>query len=987
MKRSFLTILLSIITVAAFTQNKKTLDHSVYDGWKSLGERMISNDGRYVVYSINPQEGDGELVIQEPSIRYKKIIFRGYSAVITEDSRYVVFKIKPVFQETRQAKIKKKKPDDFTKDTLGIVEFGKDSVIKVPRAKSFKTSEKGAGWVAYQMEKPLPDTTKKKQIVDSMKLKIDSLVHAADSVIRKSIDSIKGKITKQEVISEAQKAAKAILKKADDIIQDAPGDDATADATSEGTDLIIRSLNDTTQKIFKLVNEYFFDKKGTKLLIETSKNSKDSNSKAYVLIYELQSGKIDTVMKGFNDGKNYAFDEEGNQLLFVAERDSSSKALQKFYKLWYYTNGQDSAKLLVSKATSGMPKGYTVSDDATLSFSKDGKKVFFGTAVIKPPKDTNLVDFEEARLDVWNYKDDYLQPLQLKQLSTELARSYLAVIKPGDTSFVQLGAEDAENVSVVNEGRANYVLATSTKGNRIESQWTGRINKTAYIISTVDGKRALVTKGISTPIYSSPQGKYIYWYDLKLRNYFTYEVSTGITTNATAKIKEPLYDIENDIPDYPAPIGTTGWTNDDRYFFVNDYYDIWKVDPNGKEQSVNLTNGYGKKNKTIFNYVRLDPEKRFFNASDTLLLRSFNKTNKHSGFYYLITGENNQLDSITTGPYGFSNPIKAKNVTQYILQRVNPQESELYATANIKDLIKLTDIASQQKDYNWYTTQLVRWKMLDGKMSEGILYKPVNFDSTKKYPIIFYFYERNSDLLYNYITPAPIASIINIPYFCSNGYLVFDPNIYYKTGEPGQSAYNSVVSAAKYFAKKPWVDSNRMGLDGQSWGGYQIAWLVTRTNIFHAAFAGAPVSNMTSAYGGIRWNTGLNRQFQYEKEQSRIGATLWQRPDLYIKNSPLFKADKITTPLLIMHNDADGYVPWYQGIEFFTALKRLGKKAWMLEYNSEDHNLTERRNRKDLSIRVSQFFDYLLKDAKPPKWIKEGVPATSKGIDWGLEVE
>jgi dipeptidyl aminopeptidase/acylaminoacyl peptidase len=276
--------------------------------------------------------------------------------------------------------------------------------------------------------------------------------------------------------------------------------------------------------------------------------------------------------------------------------------------------------------------------------------------------------------------------------------------------------------------------------------------------------------------------------------------------------------------------------------------------------------------------------------------------------------------------------------------------------------------------------------MFDGKMSEGILYKPQNFDPNKKYPIIFYFYERDADGLYSYRAPAPSASTINVPYFVSNEYLVFDPNIYYKTGEPGQSAYNSVVSAAKYLSKMPWVDSTRMGIQGQSWGGYQVTYLVTKTNIFRAAEAGAPVSNMTSAYGGVRWGAGISRQFQYEKTQSRLGATLWQRPDLYIKNSALFSADKITTPLLIMHNDADGAVPWYQGIELFTAMKRLGKKVWMLEYNGEDHNLVERKNRKDLSVRLSQFFDYYLKDAKPADWIKYGVPATQKGINWGLNV-
>ncbi len=320
------------------------------------------------------------------------------------------------------------------------------------------------------------------------------------------------------------------------------------------------------------------------------------------------------------------------------------------------------------------------------------------------------------------------------------------------------------------------------------------------------------------------------------------------------------------------------------------------------------------------------------------------------------------------------------------MQLSNIQSSELFTAKGLQPLTQITNIAAQQIPYNWLTAELVRWKMFDGKMSEGILYKPENFDPHKKYPVVFYFYEKNADGIYSYKQPAPSASTINIPYFVSNGYLVFDPNIYYKTGQPGESAYNSVVSAAKYLGKFSWVDSTRMGIQGQSWGGYQVAYLVTRTNMFKAAGAGAPVSNMTSAYGGIRWGTGIVRQFQYEKTQSRIGATLWQRPDLYLKNSPLFAADKINTPLLIMHNDADGAVPWYQGIELFSALRRLGKKVWMLQYNGEDHNLVERRNRKDLSIRLSQFFDYYLKSAKAPEWLLHGVPAVDKGRNWGLEI-
>lgn len=990
-------LLIPCLLLAAFTtmaQKKKPLTHDVYDNWKSVGERLISNDGQYIVYTVNAQEGDGELVLQNKAAVYKKTIARGYGAVITDDSRYAVFKIKPAYQDTRQARIKKKKPDDMPKDTLVIVELGTDNIVRIPRVKGFRAPQKAGGWVAYQMEKPLPDTTKKKAPApDSAKIKLDQLVKIADSVIRKSIDSVKGKVSREEVITAAQKAAKEILKKAEDelsaqaIPADAEGDDPTGGGGSDGTDLVVRRMSDNKERTFKLVSDYMFDKKGTRLLIETSKNSKDTNSKAYVLLYNLQAEKIDTVMKGFNDGKNFVFSEDGTQLAFLAERDSSAKALQKFYKLWYYTNGQDTARLAAEKNTTGMKLGYTVSENGNPNFSKDGKKLFFGVAGIKPPKDTTLVDFELARVDVWHYNDDYLQPQQLKQLDAELKRSYTAVTIPGSGKVTGLGDEDAENVYLVSEGNADYVLTGSSKGNRVQSQWTGRGKQTYYIESTTDGSRKLVKKDLEAFAQVSPSGKFVYWYDPAQKQYFAYEVATGVTRNLTEKITVPLYDTENDVPDYPSAAGTTGWTENDQYFLLNDEFDIWQVDPTGAVAPKNITNGFGRKTKTMFDYVRLDPEKRFLQANETILLRSLNKDSKYGGFYTKKVDEVSDPAVLSSGPYSFSNPVKAKNADAYLVQRSNISQSELFSTDDLKTLSQLTDVASQQKDYNWLTVELVKWKMFDGKMSEGLLYKPENFDPKKKYPVIFYFYERDADGLYGYRAPAPSASTVNVPYFVSNEYLIFDPNIYYKTGEPGQSAYNSVVSAAKYLSKMPWVDSNRMALQGQSWGGYQTAYLITRTNMFRAAGAGAPVSNMTSAYGGIRWGTGLNRQFQYEKTQSRIGATLWQRPDLYIKNSPLFTADKVNTPLLIMHNDADGAVPWYQGIEYFTALRRLGKKVWMLQYNGEDHNLVERKNRKDLSVRLGQFFDYYLKDAPPAKWIKDGLPATEKGKDWGLKVE
>lgn len=981
-----LLFLLPLFTAAtAIAQNKKPLTHEVYDNWRSAGERKISNNGKYILYAVNPQEGDGNLYIHPLQDTADKItIARGYGASFTKDGNVAIAKIKPLFQHTRQARIKKKKPDEMPKDSLAIVRLATGSVQKIAGVKSFKIPEESGAWLAYHLDTSTYAAPKKKIEKDTVK----TLAAISDSIIKNSLKEVKGRISKQKLIEISNKAAKEISKKAEKDWAPADADDDEkpgATRASAGSDLVLKNLSTGATKTFVLVADYYFDKQGNTLLLKTARDRKDTLTKPYIAIHHLALDKTDTILTGFNDAKSFAADENGGQWAFVAERDSSEKALQKFYKLWYYKNGADSATMQAGRNTQGLKAGHTISENAMLRFSKDGQKLFFGVSRIQPPKDTTLVDFETARLDIWHYNDEYIQPQQLKQLAQESRRSFMAVTIPGNQTLIQLADADLENITLVDEGNADWALAQTTKGNRVSANWEGRARNTAYIVDMKTGNRKLVQQNIYTVYQASPKGKYIYWYNPETKNYAAYNVASAKTANITKSIAHPVYDIENDVPDFPRPMGIAGWSQNDEAVFIKTYYDTWKASPDASEPAVNFTQA-GKAKNLQFDYVSIDAEKRFFEPNDTLLFTAQHLSDKSWHLFSKIAGSSAAPRLIVSQNKSFTNILKAKEAEAYLVQLADIQSFELYTGKNLQQLIQVTNIAAQQEPYNWLTAELVRWKMFDGKMSEGILYKPENFDPNKKYPVVFYFYEKNTDGIYSYKQPAPSASTINIPYFVSNGYIVFDPNIYYKTGQPGESAYNSVVSAAKHLSKWPWIDSTRMGIQGQSWGGYQVAYLVTRTNMFKAAGAGAPVSNMTSAYGGIRWGSGMVRQFQYEKTQSRIGATLWERPDLYLKNSPLFAADKIHTPLLIMHNDADGAVPWYQGIELFSAMRRLGKPVWMLQYNGEEHNLIERRNRKDLSIRLSQFFDHYLKGAKAPAWLLYGVPAIDKGKNWGLEV-
>lgn len=996
MKKLFAAFLL--LTAINTIAQKKPLDHTVYDNWKSIGERMISNDGQYVVYTVNPQEGDGDLVIQNPLNNYKKVVPRGYQAIITQDSKYAIFRIKPLFADIRLAKIKKKKAEEMPFDTLAIIELGKDSIFKKPRIKSYKVPEKEAGFIVYQLAKSPTDSTKKKNSGDSVISKNDLLIKLADSLIKKSIDSVKGNITKEELTAIINKTTSQILKAGKDM-EDADDDGSSDTGKSTGGDLYLKSLVDFHEIFFKNVGEYFIDKKGNSLLMEIPKNKKDSTSIPLVILYHLHTQKTDTLTRGFNDAKNYVFDEAGQQLAFVAERDSSEKALSKFYKLWYYTGGQDSAVLIADKNTVGMQLGFTVSEVANISFSKDGNKLFFGNTPIKAPKDTTLVDFETAKLDIWNYKDDYLQPQQLRNLSVDLNRSYTAVYQIPDKRLLQLGGEGAELITKVNEGNADWVLGETNMGNRIPAQWTGRTRNSAFVINTITGEKKTVFTNLFANAEASPSGRFVFWYNPEAKNYFTYEVATGITRNVTDKITVALADEENDEPDFANEYGTMGWQSGDSALYVYDRYDVWKTAPDNSFKPTILNtnqNQTGRTKNETSRVIKTDPEERFFSPGKKYLFSTFNRINKAAGLYFR-TIDNNSIEKIDLdGKAVYTRFIASKSNNALSFSKENYQNSpNIYymplidskSDEKINDIIRLSNINPQQKDYNWGTAELFKWKTYNGKETEGILYKPENFDPKKKYPLICYFYEKLTDGLYNYIAPAPTPSRLNISFFVSRGYIVLAPDISYIIGHPGNSAYDYIVSGARALVKKGLIDSTKIGIQGQSWGGYQVAHLITRTKLFKAAWAGAPVANMTSAYGGIRWASGLNRQFQYEKTQSRIGATLWEKPQLYIENSPLFHLPKVQTPLVIMANDADGAVPWYQGIELFTALKRLGKPVWMLNYNGEEHNLVERRNRKDIQIREQQFFDWQLKGEVPAKWLIEGVPAIDKGKDWGLKPE
>lgn len=932
-KLTTLLFLLSAFTIVS--AQKKPLDHSVYDSWKSINSTQLTSDGQYLLYEVNPQEGDGRLIIRRLSDGKELIVPRGYKAQVAKNNQTACIKIKAPFSKIRKTRNKNAKKDKMPKDSLALIDLQQMSIEKYELIKSYKSGTDNNNVIAYIQSK-VPNKNKKK--AEKEKLDGDVLV---------VINTLTGKKT-----------------------------------------------------LVKNVDSYTINADATQLAVLVNPDKKNKKLKSSATLYDLPSMSSTLLSQGKKYYGNANFSLDGKQLVFLASTDTTSTG-NKHCSL-FYTKNLQTEEIIPQGYAKNLPANWSLNENSKPEFSQNGQRILLGIAPYRQPKDTTIIEAETAQVDIWNYQDFQIQPQQKVNRESALKKVYEAVINLSNPhEIIPLTTKMWDRISTTDEGNGEWSLSQDRTRYYIQSQWDDDNYTDIALVNMNTGERRNVATKVNTRAQASPDGKYLLWYNMNDSAYYTYNIATQQTVNITRPTGVNFHDEEDDHPNQPSPYDPRPlWTQGDKDVLISDRYDIWKFNPDGKGAE-NLTQGKGRAQCLQLRHKQYDShpsttstfwqEKEAIGNEATLYMTAFDENNKRNGFATVNVANSQTFLINALDTFGYSNIYKAEQADVIAYQKGNFSIANNLYVSDGKFLQEqcLSDINPQQKQYSWGKAQLVHWNAYDGTPLDGLLYVPEDADPTKKYPMMIYFYEKRSETLYNYIEPRPSRSTVNIPFYVSRGYVVFVPDIVYKVGHPGESAYNCIVSGARAMCQQfQFVDSTKMAIQGQSWGGYQTAYLVTRTNLFCAAGAGAPVSNMTSAYGGIRWGSGVCRQMQYEHGQSRIGSTLWDKGglDLYLESSPLFKADKVTTPLLIMHNDNDGAVPWYQGIEYFMALRRLGKKIWMLEYNKEEHNLVERRNCKDLSIRLQQFFDFYMKGAAEPAWMKYGVPATRKGQYLGTEL-
>ena len=740
--------------------------------------------------------------------------------------------------------------------------------------------------------------------------------------------------------------------------------------------LYVRSLDGSKTFQFPTVTDFQFAKKSGMLYYTSA-----AEGEAGIFTLNPEKGSPALIKEGKGVFKQTTFDEKGERLAFLycADKDSSYKALS----LWLSEHNAP-AKEIATRGNKAFPAEWVINENGMLQFSKSASRLFFGTSPEPRQKDTTQLAENRPNVQVWSWDEPVQYTVQNYNKEKDLKKSYQAVYNLGNGSIFQLANEELPNIQLGNEGDAALALLSTSRPYSLSSMWEARTRSDYYTVSLDNGERKQIAQADYGRFRLSPQGKYAYWHGETDSCWYTIALAEGKRYRLTTPESFPAWDEENDVPNHPYAHGAAGWTANDQNLLIYDRYDIWKFDPTAATSPINLTVN-GRKEKLSYRLEQLDKEARFIDLGKPQLLKGFNETTKGYGFYNARLSAPAAPKTLLAGNYMLRSINKAKNTDDviYTMETFQQYPDIHYSTLAFKKSVQLTHGDKQQEGFIWGTAELVSWISLDGRPLEGVVYKPANFDPNKKYPMMVNFYERNSETLYNYRMPEPHRSTIDYHLYNSNEYVIFNPDIRYVDGYPGESCYNCLMPGITMMIAKGYINEKGIGAQGHSWGGYQVAYLATRTNLFSAIESGAPVVNMFSAYGGIRWGSGMARSFQYEHTQSRLGATPWSSPLRYLENSPLFTMDKVQTPILIMHNDADGHVPWYQGIEYFVAMKRLGKPCWLLNYTGEPHWPMHMANRIDFQRRMFQFFNHYLKNQKMPKWMSEGVPAVEQPFELG----
>jgi len=751
--------------------------------------------------------------------------------------------------------------------------------------------------------------------------------------------------------------------------------------TTDDLTLNICSSNLLRKLCYSDVVNCFFSEYNKTIVIQIKDKIK------YKLIWlNFSNEKEKLIWSGSSQIEKLSFSKDSHKCAFIEGKNHS-------LRIYGYEDIKPSSDIIIDSNLS-LIRNYDITN-SRLQFNMKGDQLFFDIR----KRNVKRRNPKIVSVDVWSYKDRLLQPEQANQNNNNDVKNMVYSFERKKTTLLN---KDNQILLFGNTSPSKYLMAY-TPSTLPEFQET-KIGCSFGLVSIENGIYQEVLKDYSRYNYQeisiSPDEKFLVWYDSRTLALVSFEIETRRQFTLNSTIPYSLYNESSLKIGRNEPWGICSWKMKDNSLLVYDEFDIWQLSLINSSKIKNLTNGQGRKHKII---LKLLLEYTDANKSDKMVISGFQKETKRGGYWKinasgLTTIDTTHLQSYsieTRLPIFYETPIskliKANNADKFLIIR---ERADKYPNSYFTiDFLNYYPISNVQPQYgaNWLTAELIKWKMLDGNYSQGILYKPQNFDPKKKYPVILNYYEKRSDAIHTFIMPEFSYGQINIPSFVDNGYLIFVPDIYSTPGRNGVGTFNSIESAAQCLSKMEFVDSTKIGLQGHSYGGWQTNYMVTHSTRFAAACEAAGVSDQVSAYGQLSFKDGKDRQVFYERMSQGspygYGVTPWTDPSSYINNSPVFKIGNIVTPLLMMHNKDDDSVPFEQAIEFFVNLKRAGKVVWLLQYDGGYGHQLGGNAAQDYHTRMLQFFDYYLKGAPPPIWMTQGIPFQDKYEKTGLEYD
>ncbi|MCK4644799.1 MAG: S9 family peptidase [Candidatus Aminicenantes bacterium] len=904
--------------------------------WKSIRSATISNNGQWFAYSLSPTEGDSEVIIRQtkgekeyrfPIGEASRSAFGGIS--FSENSKWVGYTVYPKREEAK--KLKKQKKKLYNKVELLNLSSGKK--VEFDKTRRFAFSRENARWMVLQKYPPESQAKEKEKW--------------------------------------------------------------------SGSDLILHELASSKELNIGNVSAFAFDKKGRWLAWIVDAKDMSGNG---IQLRDMNTGVILPIENDKAVYKRLNWTEEGDGLAVLKGKEDENFEDKLFCVVGFSKFSSTSPRKIIydPKEDKDFPEGMTISPNRTPTWTEDLSGILFGIHEVKKkekkekekakekekikkaketpektpekkkeaPKPAAKKD-EDAELPdvvIWHWLDKRLQSMQQVQESRDKNFNYLCIYHIKEKKFLRLADDELRRVDAAPKHR--WAIGRDNREYELTGNLEGRRYQDIYVVDLKTGSRKLALKKCRWFFTTSPDGTHFLFY--QDGHYYTYEMATGKKYNITKDVPTSFINEEDDHNVIKPPIRTRyGWVKNGVSVLLYDNWDVWNVPVHGGK-GTNLTVRGKKEGIRYRSRFRLDPEEKGIDLKKPLYISTYGEWTKKGGVARIDKGKPG-AKMLLWDDASFS-IRKAKKADVYIYTRQTYKDYPDYwvTDKSLKKGKKITEANPQQKEFLWSDGSiLIDYKSDKDDKLQGALFLPANYEKGKSYPTIVYIYEKVSQGLNRYY--APSARGFNKTVYTSRGYAVLMPDIVYKMNDPGMSSVWCVLPAIKAAIATGVVDKDRIGIHGHSWGGYQSSFLVTQTDIFKACVTGAPLTNMISMYSSIYWNSGSANQPIFESSQGRFTGGYWENIEAYTRNSPVYYAKNVKTPLIILHNDKDGAVDWNQGIEYFNTLRRLGKSVIMLQYKGENHGLRKPANQKDYNTRMREFFDHHLRGKPAPKWLKEGI--------------